>query len=87
MQEERQFHKLDLQIRQSWPLLWPLFYIFFWQKGNRVEGLSSLSLLNTMSQVKKTQTSRKGKKAWRKNIDITEVEEAQEQIRATERAM
>lgn len=40
-----------------------------------------------MSQVKKTQTSRKGKKAWRKNIDISQIEESQEELRATERAL
>jgi nucleolar protein 53 len=38
-------------------------------------------------QKKKTQTSRKGKKAWRKNVDITDVEEAQEELRSIERVM
>ncbi|CAG8506577.1 9966_t:CDS:1, partial [Racocetra persica] len=31
--------------------------------------------------------SRKGKKAWRKNVDITEVEEALEKIRDEERTL
>jgi nucleolar protein 53 len=34
---------------------------------------------------KKAQPSRKGKKAWRKNVDMTEVEEGQEELRSTER--
>ncbi|KAI8355669.1 ribosome biogenesis protein Nop53/GLTSCR2 [Blakeslea trispora] len=38
-------------------------------------------------QKKKTQPSRKGKKAWRKNVDITDVEEAQEELRAVERVV
>ncbi|KAI8090893.1 ribosome biogenesis protein Nop53/GLTSCR2 [Gilbertella persicaria] len=38
-------------------------------------------------QKKKTQPSRKGKKAWRKNVDITDVEEAQEELRAIERVV
>ncbi|KAI9469666.1 MAG: ribosome biogenesis protein Nop53/GLTSCR2 [Benjaminiella poitrasii] len=38
-------------------------------------------------QKKKTQTSRKGKKAWRKNVDITDVEEAQEELRSMERVI
>jgi nucleolar protein 53 len=33
-----------------------------------------------------TQSSRKGKKAWRKNVDITNEEEAMEQAREEERA-
>ncbi|KAI7898649.1 ribosome biogenesis protein Nop53/GLTSCR2 [Cokeromyces recurvatus] len=38
-------------------------------------------------QKKKTQPSRKGKKAWRKNVDITDVEEAQEELRSIERVI
>ncbi|CAO3638124.1 unnamed protein product [Mucor hiemalis] len=38
-------------------------------------------------QKKKTQPSRKGKKAWRKNVDITDVEEGQEELRAIERVV
>lgn len=34
---------------------------------------------------KKTQPSRKGKKAWRKNVDITEIEKTLEGIRDEER--
>jgi len=37
------------------------------------------------SQLK--QTSRKGKKAWRKNVDITEVEGGLEELRMEERAV
>jgi nucleolar protein 53 len=37
--------------------------------------------------VKKTQPSRKGKKAWRKNVDISDVTEGQEELRAVERLM
>lgn len=36
---------------------------------------------------KKTQPSRKGKKAWRKNVDISDVTEGQEELRAVERLM
>jgi hypothetical protein len=36
---------------------------------------------------KKSQPSRKGTKAWRKNIDITDVEEHLEQLRHEERTM
>lgn len=36
---------------------------------------------------KKSQPSRKGKKAWRKNVDITDVEEAQEEMRSIERVV
>jgi nucleolar protein 53 len=35
---------------------------------------------------KNAQPSRKGKKAWRKNIDITDVEEHLEELRGEERA-
>lgn len=35
--------------------------------------------------VKKVQPSRKGKKAWRKNVDISDVIEGQEELRAIER--
>lgn len=35
---------------------------------------------------KTAQTSRKGKKAWRKNIDIQDVEEHLEQVRSEERS-
>ncbi|KAG1122333.1 hypothetical protein G6F42_011576 [Rhizopus arrhizus] len=38
----------------------------------------------TAQQKKKAQPSRKGKKAWRKNVDITDVEEAQEELRSVE---
>ena len=33
----------------------------------------------------RTQSSRKGKRAWRKNVDLDEVEEGLEEIRAEER--
>ncbi len=33
----------------------------------------------------RTQSSRKGKRAWRKNVDLQEVEEGQEALRAEER--
>jgi nucleolar protein 53 len=33
----------------------------------------------------RTQSSRKGKKAWRKNVDIDEVEEGLEELRVEER--
>ncbi|KAI9334322.1 ribosome biogenesis protein Nop53/GLTSCR2 [Pilaira anomala] len=36
---------------------------------------------------KRTQPGRKGKKAWRKNVDITDIEEGQEELRAIERAI
>jgi nucleolar protein 53 len=35
----------------------------------------------------RTQSSRKGKKAWRKNIDIDNVEDGLEEIRAEERVV
>ncbi|KAL0137846.1 ribosome biogenesis protein Nop53/GLTSCR2 [Mucor lusitanicus] len=41
----------------------------------------------TAQQKKKAQPSRKGKKAWRKNVDITDVEEAQEELRSVERVI
>jgi nucleolar protein 53 len=41
----------------------------------------------TTQQKKRAQPSRKGKKAWRKNVDITDVEEAQEELRSVERVM
>ncbi|CEP11297.1 hypothetical protein [Parasitella parasitica] len=41
----------------------------------------------TAQEKKKTQASRKGKKAWRKNVDITDVEEAQEELRSLERVI
>ncbi|KAL9548846.1 hypothetical protein MBANPS3_005484 [Mucor bainieri] len=41
----------------------------------------------TAQQKKKAQSSRKGKKAWRKNVDITDVEEAQEELRSVERVI
>lgn len=34
-----------------------------------------------------SQSSRKGKKAWRKNVDIEEVEQGLEEIRAEERVI
>ncbi|KAF8313559.1 ribosome biogenesis protein Nop53/GLTSCR2, partial [Amanita rubescens] len=40
-----------------------------------------------MAAKKNAQTSRKGKKAWRKNVDITDVEEALEGMRAEERVI
>ncbi|KAG2237690.1 ribosome biogenesis protein Nop53/GLTSCR2 [Thamnidium elegans] len=36
-------------------------------------------------QKKRSQPSRKGKKAWRKNVDITDIEEGQEELRSIER--
>lgn len=36
---------------------------------------------------KKTQRSRKGKKAWRKNVDISDVIKGQEELRAVERVL
>ena len=33
----------------------------------------------------RTQSSRKGKRAWRKNVDLEEVEEGLEELRAEER--
>ena len=46
---------------------------------------STKSTLGAPSQ--HTQSSRKGKKAWRKNVDIGEVEEALEGMRAEERVV
>lgn len=46
-----------------------------------------LALSVTMPVIQKNaQPSRKGKKAWRKNIDINDVEEHLEQMRSEERA-
>ena len=44
---------------------------------------TSKASVGTPSQY--TQSSRKGKKAWRKNVDIREVESGLEEIRAEER--
>lgn len=38
-------------------------------------------------QKKRSQPSRKGKKAWRKNVDITDIEEGQEELRSIERVV
>jgi nucleolar protein 53 len=44
------------------------------------------SMISTEPLVKKkSRPSRKGKKAWRKNVDITEVEKVLDNIRAEER--
>ena len=40
-----------------------------------------------MAAKKNAQPSRKGKKAWRKNVDIADVEEALEGMRAEERVI
>lgn len=49
---------------------------------------STDSKVSTGPKTKKsTQPSRKGKKAWRKNVDITEIEETLEGIRAEERLL
>ena len=45
---------------------------------------STSSLLGAPSQ--RNQSSRKGKRAWRKNVDLDEVEEGLEELRAEERA-
>lgn len=58
-------------------LLKRCFYFFFF--------FTSLSM--SAQVVKKTQPSRKGKKAWRKNVDISDVTEGQEELRAIERFM
>jgi nucleolar protein 53 len=39
----------------------------------------------TDSVPKKAQPSRKGKKAWRKNVDVTELESGLETLRSEER--
>ncbi|CAG8515056.1 9672_t:CDS:2 [Acaulospora colombiana] len=43
--------------------------------------------MSTLKTKKSTQPSRKGKKAWRKNVDITEIEETLEEIRNEERVL
>lgn len=60
-------------------LLKSCFYFFFF--------LFYTSLSMSAQVVKKTQPSRKGKKAWRKNVDISDVTEGQEELRAVERFM
>ncbi|KAI8971793.1 ribosome biogenesis protein Nop53/GLTSCR2 [Mycotypha africana] len=49
--------------------------------------MDSTAITQQQQQQKKLQPSRKGKKAWRKNIDITDVEEGQEELRAVERVI
>ena len=64
--------------------------------GSQKASASTSSAASTMKQKKnakstvgapsqRTQSSRKGKRAWRKNIDIDEVEEGLEELRVEER--
>jgi nucleolar protein 53 len=56
-------------------------------KGDDLEKdlFSRFSALGAPSQ--RTQSSRKGKRAWRKNVDITELEEGLEELREEERIL
>jgi hypothetical protein len=56
------------------------------KKKKLCRALATANRLVMPVKQKNAQPSRKGKKAWRKNIDITDVEEHLEELRSEERA-
>lgn len=84
---ERQIHRDMLTFRPRSTLTGHLFANFLLSDGSTADTVDAPPRpLHFLNNNMAPQPSRKGKKAWRKNIDIADVEESLEELRKEEMA-